>query len=387
MYSLIEIKENINKVIPFKEGIIYSLLNDNLLYDNTLLMERIDGTSIYKISDSLIQVFDEEKGCYYINENFNIIKSNYFLIANENSKYLIAWANAVKISRGVYNRSICLLENDLVNVKEIILEENYQYLKTYTNDVLITSSKDVILGYHIFPTNLLWEFSLSSLGKWKNPYTDEEIDFQVRRLIGIYNNIFWVFLNAEGFIGLDIETGELKYRIPEYDEAIGKTSTSSYDDSKGFFRSDYLLNSEKGKILGLAVDVFIEIDLTQEPPFVTQYGLQEEFEKYNIKKANDTAGSYVVQDNLLYFYLAEQLKFGILDINTKEIIYISEPIAVVERDDSFTRLRDLKISENKVYILDSNHTLHIFEREKLNSELGTSCKLAPAGEAKSYYRN
>ena len=229
---------------------------------------------------------------------------------------------------------------------------------------LFFKNKNTIQGIEIYTGQFLWEFPLSSLGKWKNPYTDEEIDFQVRRLIGIYNNIFWVFLNAEGFIGLDIETGELKYRIPEYHQAIGKTSTSSYDHSKGFFRSDYLLNSEKGKILGLAVDVFIEIDLTQEPPFVTQYGLQEEFEKYNIKKANDTAGSYVVQDNLLYFYLAEKLKFGILDINTKEIIYISEPIAVGERDDSFTRLRDLKVSENKVYILDSNHTLHIFEREE-----------------------
>ena len=363
MYSLIKIKENINKVIPFKEGIIYSSLNNNLLYDNTLLMEGIDGTSIYKISDSLIQVFDEEKGCYYIDENFNIIKSNYFLIANENSKYLIAWANAVKISRGVYNRSICLLENDLVNVKEIILEENYQYLEAYTNDVLITSNKDVILGYHIFPTNLLWEFPLASLGKWKNSW-DEERDFEIRHFIGIYNGIIWAFIEIGGFIGLDIETGELKYHIPEYDEAIGKTSTSSYDDSKGFFRSDYLLNSEKGKILGLAVDVFIEIDLNQAPPFVTQYGLQEEFEKYNIKKANDTAEDYVVQDDLLYFSLFNQLRFGILDINTKEIIYVSEPIAVVERDDCFTQLKDLKVSENKVYILDSNHTLHIFEREE-----------------------
>ena len=353
MYSLIEIKENINKVIPFKEGIIYSLLNDNLLYDNTLLMEGIDGTSIYKISDSLIQVFDEEKGCYYINENFNIIKSNYFLIANENSKYLIAWANAVKISRGVYNRSICLLENDLVNVKEIILEENYQYLETYTNDVLITSSKDVILGYHIFPTNLLWEFPLASLGKWKNSW-DEERDFEVYKLIGIYNNILWAFIEIGGFIGLDIKTGELKYRISEYH--MGK-------ESKLFFRSDYYLDNERGKIFGLA-HIFIEIDLNQAPPFVTQYGLQEEFEKYNIKKANDTAEDFVVQDNLLYFYLAEQLRFGILDINTKEIIYVSEPIAVVERDDCFTQLKDLKVSENKVYILDSNHTLHIFEREE-----------------------
>ena len=100
----------------------------------------------------------------------------------------------------------------------------------------------------------------------------------------------------------------------------------------------------------MAIDVFIEMDLTQEPPFVTQYGLQEGFEKYNIK-GKDTSTKYVVQDNLLYFYLTKQLRFGILDISTKEIIYISEPIAVVERDDSFTRLRDLKVSENKVYIV------------------------------------
>ena len=231
------------------------------------------------------------------------------------------------------------------------------------DDLLFFEKENKIQTINFLSGQFLWEFSLASLGKWKNSW-DEERDFEIRHFIGIYNGIIWAFIEIGGFIGLDIETGELKYHIPEYDEAIGKTSTSSYDDSKGFFRSDYLLNSEKGKILGLAVDVFIEIDLTQEPPFVTQYGLQEEFEKYNIKKANDTAGSYVVQDNLLYFYLAEQLRFGILDINTKEIIYVSEPIAVVERDDSFTRLRDLKVSENKVYILDSNHTLHIFEREE-----------------------
>ena len=232
------------------------------------------------------------------------------------------------------------------------------------DDLLFFEKENKIQTINFLSGQFLWEFPLSSLGKWKNPYTDEEIDFQVRRLIGIYNNILWVFLNAEGFIGLDIETGELKYRISEYQQAIGKTSTSSYEDGKGFFRSDYLLDNKKKKILGLAVDVFIEIDLTQEPPFVTQYGLQEEFEKYNIKKANDTAEDYVIQDDLLYFSLFNQLRFGILDINTKEIIYVSEPIAVVERDDCFTQLKDLKVSENKVYILDSNHTLHIFEKEE-----------------------
>ena len=233
-------------------------------------------------------------------------------------------------------------------------------LSSYIFDELLFFEKEnKIQTINFLSGQFLWEFSLASLGKWKNSW-DEERDFEIRHFIGIYNGIIWAFIEIGGFIGLDIETGELKYHIPEYDEAIGKTICKGKD----FFRSDYFLNSEKGKILGMAMDVFIEIDLSQEPPFVTQYGLQEEFEKYNIKKANDTAGSYAVQDNLLYFYLAEQLKFGVLDINTREIIYVSEPIAVVERDDSFTRLRDLKVSENKVYILDSNHTLHIFEKEE-----------------------
>ena len=289
-----------------------------------------------------------------ININDLTIVINNYRIEAQNYPYFSFYEVDDKPQEGIYD----------FEKKKILFEATSWLGRSIIDKYIFRDFKKKIACRKIDSDSILWEFSLASLGKWKNPYTDEEIDFQVRRLIGIYNNIFWVFLNAEGFIGLDIETGELKYRIPEYHQAIGKTSTSSYDHSKGFFRSDYLLNSEKGKILGLAVDVFIEIDLTQEPPFVTQYGLQEEFEKYNIKKANDTAGSYVVQDNLLYFYLAEQLRFGILDINTKEIIYISEPIAVVERDDCFTQLKDLKVSENKVYILDSNHTLHIFEREE-----------------------
>ena len=328
---------------------------------------------LYKTPLSPLVTFNNKFYCSEWENNYKIFDENLELVEEGEDKVFLYLSNDYLETQ--YSNEYLEDITAIIDRKEnlIVLGEIDKFsISFFQMDIYIYIYKknkiydDVmsVRAFSIQKKEHLWEFSLASLGKWKNPYTDEEIDFQVRRFIGIYNGIFWVFLNAEGFIGLDIETGELKYRIPEYHQAIGKTSTSSYDDSKGFFRSDYLLNSEKGKILGLAVDVFIEIDLTQEPPFVTQYGLQEEFEKYNIKKANDTAGSYVIQDNLLYFYLAEKLRFGILDINTKEIIYVSEPIAVVERDDSFTRLRDLKVSENKVYILDSNHTLHIFEREE-----------------------
>ena len=294
----------------------------------------------YKIFDENLELIEEgkDKAFLYLSKEF---LETYFL--DEQQKIFIT---------ALLDREENLMVLGDIDKFSISFFQMGIYIYTYKKDKIYDDVMS-IRAFSIQEKDHLWEFSLASFGKWKNSW-DEERFFEVYKLIGIYNNIFWAFIEIGGFIGLDIKTGELKYRISEYH--MGK-------ESKLFFRSDYYLDNERGKIFGLA-HIFIEIDLNQDPPFVTQYGLQEEFEKYNIKKANDTAEDFVVQDNLLYFYLAEQLRFGVLDINTKEIIYISEPIAVGERDDSFTRLRDLKVSENKVYILDSNHTLHIFEREK-----------------------
>ena len=145
---------------------------------------------------------------------------------------------------------------------------------------------------------------------------------------------------------------------------LGKVD--SYVDSEEFYifyRAKFILDDKKGIIIGLIADRFFEIDLNKEKITPMLYGMWDKMEKMNWKKYG-VSGNTSLQEDLLYFYNDKELQFGVLDINTKEIIYVSEPIAVVERDDSFTRLRDLKVSENKVYILDSNHTLHIFEREE-----------------------
>jgi len=334
----------------------FLIVDDKLYFSNGKEVIDERGHSILNSPLSL-QFLNYKEPYFYIPD----IYGNTYLIMEKEVRFL----KDIFIKKVISDSFLLVSKDKKTAILNIINNEFHYILNSRIfkflewKEKLFFKNKNTIQGIEIYTGKFLWEFPLSSLGKWKNSW-DEERDFEVYKLIGIYNNIFWAFIELGGFVGLDIETGELKYRIPEYDQAIGKTICKG----KNFFRSDYLLDSEKGKILGMAMDVFIEIDLTQEPPFVTQYGLQEEFEKYNIKKANDTAGSYVVQDNLLYFYLTEQLKFGILDTNTKEIIYISEPIEVGERDDSFTRLRDLKVSENKVYILDSNHTLHIFEREQ-----------------------
>ena len=336
----------------------FLIVDDKLYFSNGKEVIDERGHSILNSPLSL-QFLNYKEPYFYIPD----IYGNTYLIMGKEVRFL----KDIFIKKVISDSFLLVSKDKKTAIFDIINNEFHYILNSRIfkflewKEKLFFKNKNTIQGIEIYTGQFLWEFPLSSLGKWKNSW-DEERDFEVYKLIGIYNNILWAFIEIGGFIGLDIKTGELKYRISEYH--MGK-------ESKLFFRSDYYLDNERGKIFGLA-HIFIEIDLNQAPPFVTQYGLQEEFEKYNIKKANDTAEDFVVQDNLLYFYLAEQLRFGVLDINTKEIIYVSEPIAVVERDDCFTQLKDLKVSENKVYILDSNHTLHIFEREELNFELGTS---------------
>ena len=234
------------------------------------------------------------------------------------------------------------------------------------DDLLFFEKENKIQTINFLSGQFLWEFSLSSLGKGKDYNTDEEFDYEVEQFVGIYNNILWVYIERGGFIGLDIQTGELKHRILGIPKGNLLGKVDSYVDSEEFYifyRAKFILDDKKGIIIGLIADRFFEIDLNKEKVTPMLYGMWDKMEKMNLKKYG-VNGNTSLQGDLLYFYNDKELQFGILDINTKEIIYISEPIAVVERDDCFTQLKDLKVSENKVYILDSNHTLHIFEREE-----------------------
>jgi len=253
-----------------------------------------------------------------------------------------------------------LMYNDLELLRGKILS-SYIF-----DDLLFFEKENKIQTINFLSGQFLWEFSLSSLGKGKDYNTDEEFDYEVEQFVGIYNNILWVYIERGGFIGLDIQTGELKHRILGIPKGNLLGKVDSYVDSEEFYifyRAKFILDEKKGIIIGLIADRFFEIDLNKEKVTPMLYGMWDKMEKMNLKKYG-VNGNTSLQGDLLYFYNDKELQFGILDINTKEIIYISEPIAVVERDDSFTRLRDLKVSENKVYILDSNHTLHIFEREQ-----------------------
>ncbi|UUV20438.1 hypothetical protein [Paenimyroides aestuarii] len=114
----------------------------------------------------------------------------------------------------------------------------------------------------------LWQFDLTQLGKWNYDYEEkEERKKEVKQFVGAYNNILWIYLNSKEFIGLDIQSGELKYDITGVEKSNLIGNVDSYIDKENnfiFYDTEYILDGEKGKIIGLIADRFFEVDLQSE---------------------------------------------------------------------------------------------------------------------------
>ncbi len=129
-----------------------------------------------------------------------------------------------------------------------------------------------------------------------------------------------------------------------------------------FFRNNYILDTDRGVILGLGGDRYFEIDINSEPPKSSIYGMMDQMKEFGIKPGN-IGYNQVLKENKLYFIAHEQGVFGIIDTITKKIIYVSDPIEISSKNGLPPQPREIQVSDDKVYVLASDNTLHIFEKE------------------------
>ena len=191
---------------------------------------------LYKTPLSPLVMFNNKFYCSEWNNNYKIFDENLELVEEGKDKFFLYLSNDYLETQ--YSNEYLEDITAIIDRKEnlIVLGEIDKFSISFFQKGIYIYKKDKIYddvmsirAFSIQKKEHLWEFSLASFGKWKNSW-DEERYFEVYKLIGIYNNILWAFIEIGGFIGLDIKTGELKYRISEYH--MGK-------ESKLFFRSDY----------------------------------------------------------------------------------------------------------------------------------------------------
>ena len=198
-----------------------------------------------------------------------------------------------------------------------IIDREIAYLRNYIfNDIEIV---DVNSG------NSLWSF---------------HSEFEISKDVLFYINTIILSIEIKPLeeyrlLGLDARTGEEKWRIEDA-------------------RYLYVQDLEKGYLYGIGGNLFQVIDVKNGKILVYER-LSSEIEKYKVFPARKGC----LSPNGLYFYSnSPDCKFGLINLHTHKIEFV-----VDLNFSNGVKITDLSYHNGRLYILDTDKTLHIFAEE------------------------
>ena len=223
---------------------------------------------------------------------------------------------------------------------------NYELLQRYTfnrhlryiDSLYVEIELQVISAINLISGNYNWQSPLNRNG-------------DIFRLLGVRNDELLVLwkrgYDTYGVIAFNIQNGQILWNIDNNPLLNGLTTE--------FTNNQHSLFSTKGEGGG---SYFIELDLNLKQ--VSRYGDLPGFRQNNLQ----ITWSWVKEDKV-YFTALHQSRFantvGVFDYQTLELLWWETlPLSA---NDFIGGGESLQVDENKLYVLDSGGTLHIFERE------------------------
>jgi hypothetical protein len=226
------------------------------------------------------------------------------------------------------------------------------YPSAYSNECLFIHKfpNPIISSLSLLTGEYDWEVDLGGR-KCVSASKEPPEDASIQQIIGIWEHQLLVFLDNNQILSLDINKGKILWELPDFDVHF-PTGPSV---AKAMYFHWHL---ENGKLYILKHHQYFSVDLnTQEVALLWQ----NEDKTYTISHCTYT-------ENYIYFTAyGKEIEISILGVFNRKILQIDwlEKM-IMPRMDSYAYVsfnQAPQVSENKLYVLDSGGTLHIFERE------------------------
>ncbi|MBV7441459.1 hypothetical protein KRX57_08490 [Weeksellaceae bacterium TAE3-ERU29] len=352
----------INRKIP--DIITFNISNQKLLYaknsnkslylDDKHIDDDIDTNEYFFIKDIL---YRKKGGTFYGKEK--LFDSSFLgkSVNHQDSSFIL------KSDTELDEEDFSIISNysffSLLNSEKIYLSrlKNIIHCINKSNFVFLGSDKN-IYAYTLPNANLLWEFDLSELGSYFDTFSREEKKYEVAKFLGIWDNQLLVALREHIILSLDIRTGKIVQKWQNIEGLF-------YDDvTKDLIPKASSFVLYKGKLIGALYKFYFEIDLSNGTTHFTDLS--------STMEENGILSIYPINDNPIDFpniYLTAMMKeqpkkpqwsydcLFCLDIESKEIKW------KYTFEDSSLGVKIPQYSNGKLYQLDNDNTLHIFEKE------------------------
>ncbi|MFD0993570.1 hypothetical protein [Tenacibaculum geojense] len=343
----------------FKESKIIDKINEIVILNDVITYKRESKLIINNKEidiNPLLWFIDELNECIWLKDE---MWDNYFIKLKKLSFEKIDINIAINSVKGKY--CIGFFDNQLsvVNIKNFTLNfklsTEIQSFKEsfFLSEVLIISTEDIIQCFSILNKQMIWSLDINKL-------ESKEITVVFSSILGILNNSLFISCNKNNSIlSVDINTGKIQNKWRE----IPGININSQIEGIIPNTESFVLDKEQSKLIGAFHKYYLEIDLKSNE--ISYVDVSEELSKYDIifiKQSNDIS---FTKDHLYLTAMIEQYendtKFTydcifLLNRNTLKIDWI------YKFKEASLGTHKPKLSGNKLYQLDNNNTLHVFEK-------------------------
>ncbi|MFN7115372.1 MAG: hypothetical protein ACK4TA_01150 [Saprospiraceae bacterium] len=362
MYRKIDVKTRIRSFEVNNEVMAY-LDKDNQLIFNTKIVEKNYTDSLYKL-DSKYLFFNQNKKGYIATYEYEdlSVKSLPLFFA------LSSIANGKGIAFFNFQEERKTWESgyfDLINNQKIssISVENLSFSLFCQNDnfFFITISRNNIFSIVKNTGKTVWQLDITDLGRYRRNSQSPEEAGKVEKIIGVYNNLLIVTITNSTVLAIDIHTGALKGKwrdLPE-GQSYGKSKRTTL-----VYPFQSFIDQTQGKLIGLIGSYYWEIDLYGDS--IHLYDATEEFDKHQV--GTQTSGQITPQGEHIFFaseYILPSAQ------RVQKVAAFNRSTKLIDWSYTFEDLAPMVmpkapvIEGDRLYILDTGGTLHIFERKEV----------------------
>lgn len=251
-----------------------------------------------------------------------------------------------------YEQNIVLWQNQYIVAGVNYLKGNLFFSLRFGTDNKVIP---IVFCVNIQTGELLWHFSISDFPNYLNGFFREQAA-DIKQIIGLYNNVLWLYVGGWHLVGLDIDTGKKVHHIENVLDLLGLDSKSrlhvNLDDTMH-------LDEHQGILKVFAHRYYFEINLT-----TLEGNLKKDFgptwnPDWRIRRSN----YYPAYPNLLFFcgyYQAMDAPnaFGIFDTEKAEIVWYD-----TSKDDLGYFYDPPQANDTLFAIMDDQHHLLVYERD------------------------
>ena len=280
----------------------------------------------------------------YYSDSFNTLSDVHYAIGTEIS-YNLEINKIEHKKRGIY---------DIRDAKILLEIKSLSTFSYLYNDykILILYNINHIDGISLQNANSLWQFDIQSISN--NPHDDNyerDVEWKIKKFIGVTENKLWIALNHHTIIALDVETGKLLHQIHDIPNFQCEWLPSAVPLPEAT-----VVDEKKNKLIGFIWEFYWEINPTDGSTKL--WDLTNELLSQKLR--NDLS-HFALTDEHIYFASHNDSKVGALNRNTKTIDW--QYTFEKSENGLEPQIMNIQGNDNLLGALSSKGNLYLFGKE------------------------